>query len=95
MSRHKPWQSLPRLPVRRRHKWVLYFAVTTGQTQDVFVLPTTGERTPKPIVQSPFADVEPQLSLDGRWLAYASTETGRNDLRPALPTHRGEVAILQ
>jgi len=43
------------------------------------VLPTTGDRTPRTIVASPFADVEPQISPDGRWLAYASTETGRNE----------------
>jgi eukaryotic-like serine/threonine-protein kinase len=61
-------------------KWLLYFAVTPGKTQDIFVLPTTGDRKPKLIVQTPFPDVEPQLSPDGRWLAYASTETGRNEI---------------
>ena len=43
---------------------------------------------PRAIVQSPFPDVEPQLSPDGRWLAYASTETGRNEVyvQPFPPT---------
>ncbi|MGE5832917.1 MAG: protein kinase domain-containing protein [Acidobacteriota bacterium] len=71
-------------------KWLLYFAVTPGKTQDIFVLPTTGDRKPKPIVQTPFPDVEPQFSPDerGRWLAYASTETGRNEIyvQPFPPT---------
>ena len=44
------------------------------------MLPTSGDRKPKPIVQTPFPDVEPQLSPDVRWLAYASTETGRNEI---------------
>jgi eukaryotic-like serine/threonine-protein kinase len=63
-------------------KWLLYFAATPGKTQDIFVLPMTGDRKPKLIVQTPFPDVEPQLSPDehGRWLAYASTETGRNEI---------------
>ena len=55
---------------------------------DIFVLPTSGDRTPKAVVESPFPDVEPQLSPDGRWLAYASTETGRNEVyvQPFPPT---------
>jgi serine/threonine protein kinase/Tol biopolymer transport system component len=69
-------------------KWILYFNVTRAESQDVYVLPTTGDPTPKAIVQSPFADVEPQLSPDLRWLAYASTETGRNEIyvQPFPPT---------
>ncbi len=69
-------------------QWVLYFAVSPGKTQDIFVLPTSGERKPRAIVQSPFPDVEPQLSPDGRWLAYASTETGRYEIyvQPFPPT---------
>jgi eukaryotic-like serine/threonine-protein kinase len=57
-------------------KWLLYFAVVPGQTQDIFVLPTSGERKPQVVVQTPFADVEPQFSPDGRWLAYAANELG-------------------
>jgi len=61
-------------------RWLLYFATPVGQAQDVFVLPTAGERTPQRIVQSPFPEVEPRFSPDGRWLAYASSETGRNEV---------------
>jgi serine/threonine protein kinase/Tol biopolymer transport system component len=57
-------------------KLLLYFAVVPGQTQDIFVLPTSGERKPQVVVQTPFADVEPQFSPDGRWLAYAANELG-------------------
>jgi serine/threonine protein kinase len=61
-------------------KWVLYFAVTPGGNQDVYVLPTAGERKPQLVVQTPFPDVEPQFSPDVRWLAYASNENGRNEV---------------
>ncbi len=70
-------------------KWILYFFVPPGgQSQDIAVLPTSGDRTPRTIVASPFADVEPQISPHGRWLAYASTETGRNEIyvQPFPPT---------
>jgi Tol biopolymer transport system component len=61
-------------------KWILYFAVTPGGNQDVYVLPTAGERKPQLVVQTPFPDVEPQFSPDVRWLAYASSENGRYEI---------------
>jgi eukaryotic-like serine/threonine-protein kinase len=61
-------------------KWILYFAVAPAGNQDVYVLPTTGDRKPQPIVETAFPDVEPQLSPDVRWLAYASSENGKNEI---------------
>ena len=61
-------------------KWIVYFAVTPGGDQDVYVLPTTGDAKPQLVVQTAFPDVEPQLSPDGRWLAFASNENGRNEI---------------
>jgi dipeptidyl aminopeptidase/acylaminoacyl peptidase len=56
---------------------VIFFADTGGTTGfDIFELPMTGNAKPAPLVQSPVSDVEPQLSPDGRWLAYVTTETG-------------------
>ena len=67
--------------VTRDGKWLLFFWVPTeGQPFDIGVLPLTGEQTPHTVMQSPFGDVEPQISPDGRWLAYASNETGRNEV---------------
>ncbi len=67
--------------ITRDGKWLLFFWVPPGgQSQDIAVMPTTGERTPRSVVQSPFPDVEPQISPDSRWIAYASTETGRNEV---------------
>jgi Tol biopolymer transport system component len=74
--------------VSRDGKWILYFMLTPGRSLDIYVLPTSGDREPKAIVQSPFPEVEPQVSPDMRWLAYASTETGRNEVyvQPFPPT---------
>ena len=72
-------------------KWLLFFWVQPGgESQDIAVLPLTGEQTPRTIVQSPFPDVEPQISPNGRWLAYASTETGQYEVyvEPFLPNGR-------
>jgi hypothetical protein len=46
----------------------------------VYVLPTTGDGKPQPIVESRFPDLEPQFSPDVHWLAYASSENGRNEV---------------
>ena len=70
-------------------KWLMFFANPPGEfVQDIFVIPTTGEKTPTPVVQSPFADVEPQFSPDGRFVAYASNATGRYEtyVQPFPPT---------
>jgi len=46
----------------------------------VYAIPVTGDRTPRPIVRSPFSDVEPHLSPDGKFVAYVSTATGRSEI---------------
>ena len=61
-------------------KWILYFAVTPGGDQDIYVLPTTADAKPQIVVQTGFPEVEPQFSPDVRWLAYASNENGRNEI---------------
>ena len=47
---------------------------------DLWALPLVGERTPFPVVQTSFEDVGGQFSPDGRWVAYASNETGRYEV---------------
>jgi len=44
---------------------------------DVFVLPLSGERKPMPYLQTQFNEGDSQFSPDGRWVAYASNESGR------------------
>ena len=39
--------------------------------------------TPIPLARSRFAEIEPLISPDGRWLAYRSNETGRFELTSA------------
>jgi serine/threonine-protein kinase len=53
-----------------------------------------GENKPQPFLQSRFVDANPQLSPDGRWVAYQSNESGRVEVyvRP-FPGPGGKVAI--
>ncbi len=55
---------------------LLYFGILPGQpSMDILILPLNGPPSPRAIVATPSADVEPQVSPDGKWLAYSSSET--------------------
>jgi eukaryotic-like serine/threonine-protein kinase len=47
---------------------------------DLWVLPLFGDRKPFPIVQSSFTKSGAALSPDGKWLAYHTNESGRNEV---------------
>ncbi len=47
---------------------------------DVFALPLSGNRTPSPVLQSPFDEWDACLSPDGRLLAFVSNESGRPEV---------------
>jgi eukaryotic-like serine/threonine-protein kinase len=58
-------------------KFLLYF---TGPNGDLWVLPLTGAAKPFPFLQTPFAESQGQFSPDGRWVAYVSNESQRNEI---------------
>jgi serine/threonine protein kinase len=47
---------------------------------DMWALPMFGERREYLLLDSPFDEQNPELSPDGRWLAYASDETGNYEI---------------
>ena len=59
---------------------LLYFGVLDNRSQDVLLLPLTGKPTPRAIVSTENADVEPQVSPNGKWLAYATDESGAYEI---------------
>jgi DNA-binding winged helix-turn-helix (wHTH) protein/Tol biopolymer transport system component len=56
----------------------LVYGITQADTkQDLWLLPLTGaDRRPLPLVRTPANESLGRLSPDGRWLAYASDESG-------------------
>jgi serine/threonine-protein kinase len=52
-------------------------ASAKGAAFDVEVMPSTGEHKPEPFLGTPFRETDADFSPDGRWLAYASNESGR------------------
>jgi len=57
-------------------RWLLYH-INNGKSQDLWLLPQRGDRRPVPLVQSEFTEVQARFSPDGRFVAYASNESGR------------------
>ena len=68
-------------------KLLAYHALTQANLDDVLILPiegdeSTGWKPGKPTVflNGPFAERAPMFSPDGRWIAYQSTGTGRDEV---------------
>jgi eukaryotic-like serine/threonine-protein kinase len=51
-----------------------------GDGFDLWVLPLFGDRKPFPYVTGPGDQLYAQFSPDGKWVAYVSNETGRNEV---------------
>jgi len=58
---------------------------------DLVGVRTSGDTTPVPLVSGPYTELNPAVSPDGRWLAYASNESGQNEVfvRPFPNTNGG------
>jgi Tol biopolymer transport system component len=61
-------------------KYFVYVQIDEGTGWDIWLLPLEGERKPVPYLCSPSNQLGPDISPDGRWLAYSSDETGRNEI---------------
>ena len=47
---------------------------------DLWVLPLFGDRQPVPFLTTPFEEKQGQFSPDGRWVAYCSDESGKDEV---------------
>jgi eukaryotic-like serine/threonine-protein kinase len=67
--------------VSRDGRYLFMMTPNTTQTgSHIWVLPLFGDRKPFPYVATEFGDAWPNLSPDGRWLAYLSTESKRAEI---------------
>ena len=57
----------------RDGRWLVY----RTQVRDLFARRLGADTGTVPLLQTPFEEIEPTLSPDGRWLAYTSNESGR------------------
>ena len=47
---------------------------------DIWMLPMSGEKKPVPFLKTPFQEAVPVVSPDGKYVAYLSNESGRNEV---------------
>ncbi|MGE3472155.1 MAG: TolB family protein [Vicinamibacterales bacterium] len=65
----------------RDGRYLVFLAQTRTTLLDVWVLPRAASgQEPFPFLQSPANEHHARLSPDGRWIAYASDESGRDEV---------------
>jgi eukaryotic-like serine/threonine-protein kinase len=87
-------EAVPQMPMHASRDGHFLFTVTRG-TNDIWVLPLFGDRQPIPYVHTEFQETEPHLSPNGRWLAYQSNESKRNEIYVVSfpqPTERWQIS---
>jgi len=58
-------------------RFLLYGVTSTQNKRDLWVMPLEGDRTPRPFLVTPFNELTARVAPDGKWVAYASDESGR------------------
>jgi eukaryotic-like serine/threonine-protein kinase len=61
-------------------RWILYETPDDQGKYDLWMIAADGKQAPVPLVQSPFNERMGQFSPDGKWLAYMSDESGRDEV---------------
>jgi serine/threonine-protein kinase len=61
-------------------EFLAFVDVDPTNGRDIWLLSIQGERKAKPFRRTQFDEWEPKFSPDGRWLAYASNRTGRDEI---------------
>jgi eukaryotic-like serine/threonine-protein kinase len=59
---------------------IVSIAPTTASPFDLVAVPIDGDRTPKPLLTTRFNERGARVSPDGRWMAYSSDESGREEV---------------
>ena len=68
-------------------KYLAYFETVPGKASDLMILPLEGDEAtgwkpgkPEVFLTGPFTESSGMFSPDGRWIAYMSNESGRNEI---------------
>ncbi len=64
----------------QERKAVLYYRPGERDSTDLWIAPQYGDKKPFPYFQSQFNKYHAMFSPDGRWIAYVSDESGRNEV---------------
>ena len=61
-------------------RFLLYRVTGDTSTNDLWVLPLSGDRKPMAFIATPFDETNARFSPDGQWVAYTSDESGRHEV---------------
>ena len=61
-------------------RFLLYYSIDPQTNRDLWVLPLEGDRTPWVFLRTPFEERNGAFSPDGRFVAYQSNESGRDEI---------------
>jgi dipeptidyl aminopeptidase/acylaminoacyl peptidase len=61
-------------------RFIAYDMVDPKTRDDIWLIPMDGDRKPMPFLQTPFSELHARFSPDGRWMAYCSNESGRQNV---------------
>ena len=61
-------------------RFILYTIAGLKGDRDIMALPLEGDRTPVPVVATPFNETNGQFAPDGQWIAFQSNESGRPEI---------------
>ena len=64
----------------RDGRYIGYTIQNPKTNLDIWALPTFGDRKPIPVVVGAFSERNPMFSPDGRYVAYVSNESGRDEI---------------
>jgi len=73
-------------------RFLIFQSIDPKTQNDIWVLPMEGDRKAVPFLRTEFNEGQAGLSPDGRWIAYASFESGRPEIyvRPFSPPGSAE-----
>ena len=72
----------PKMPMSwsRDGRFIVYWVTDPKTSSDAWAIPMNGDRKPFPVLQTSFNEQWPELSPDGKWIAYTSNETGSAEI---------------
>jgi len=61
-------------------RFLLYFSLDPQTSEDLWIVPVSGDRTPFVFLKTPFRELSGVFSPDGRWVAYMADQSGRMEI---------------
>ena len=71
-------------------RFIVFSQSNGGNTKPNLWMLSTGGGQPTPFLESPFSEEDARFSPDGRWMAFTSDETGRNEVYVTRTEHPEE-----